>query len=441
MMKKKYDWVVVGGGFRSMIGAYALAKKGHSVCLIEAGKMLGGFLSPIPWEEFWVDKGPQFFDGFDQSDKLFIEDMIGPDILQDIGFLYSSYANGILTEDFAIPDWRIYGEDFSRNAFFDLLKSNSDNAEPNNFSELLEKDGGETISPKLKEFCKKFFLQNPSDLSVTVNNFVTFTGRKLLFDDQLSKQLKVSPLLDGILAAQKVTIGEQTFNLYPKGNNLNTVRVAMENALDRIGVEIMLNTEISGFETKGNTAILSNEDKIDFESILFGGHICDAEKTVYGTTNIYNELEIIPEIFHFFLVPKASVHNSYYIMDYDLDHKTTRVTNFCNYMDCIDDDGYGVICAEQTIAQNTEQWANPSIDQSLIFNEMKDCGLVDGPLKKSKSIKVPSTYKLPKLGYNAAVATFCDKTKQDFGDHFIIPNAFGLTRKNGLDSLKEINII
>jgi hypothetical protein len=444
-MSETFDWIVVGGGFRSVVGAYALARSGQRVCLVEAAPKIGGFLSPIPWEGFWVDKGPQFFDNFNQSDRELIEEMVGPGLLQDIGFSYSSYTKGVLTEEFAIPDWRSFGDEFVQNAFFDLLKIAGQDKEqlepPMNFAEVLDMDGGASVGLMQKKFCEKILGHPAESLGASAANLVTFTGRKLLFDDEISRQLKQSELLDKFIAAQKVTVGEPVFNLYPRGRNLDAVRVALEESLQRIGVSVKTEVKITSFTRDGSEAVLSNGAKVGFNSILFGGHIIDAEKTIYGAGEITQSIIELPEVFHFFLIPTQNVHSSYYVMDYDLAHKTTRVTNFCNYMGCIDEEGFGVICAEQPIARDSAQWENPQIDQKTIFNEMQQAGLASGPVKKSISIKVPSTYKLPKQGYASAVSSFRQRVLNDYGASFVIPDAFGLTRKSGLDSLRELKIL
>ena len=73
MTIQSYDYLVVGGGFRSIVGAYALAKKGYKVNC-GAGPSLGGFMSPVKWRQYWIDKGPQFFDNF-EKDAEFLSDM------------------------------------------------------------------------------------------------------------------------------------------------------------------------------------------------------------------------------------------------------------------------------------------------------------------------------------------------------------------------------
>ena len=120
-MKKHYDRIVIAGGFRSMVAAYAMAKQGHSVLLAEAMPKLGGFMSPIRWGSFWIDKGPQFFDNFEDNDRDFFTEMVGENLLESIGFSYASYMNGKKTDNFAIPDWRTRGHDFVNAAFSELL--------------------------------------------------------------------------------------------------------------------------------------------------------------------------------------------------------------------------------------------------------------------------------------------------------------------------------
>ncbi len=84
----RYDALIVGGGFKSIAAAYGLARQGNRVALIEQGKQIGGFLAPIFWDGYWIDKGPQFFDNFEPQDVSLIAEMIGSDAMQDIGFQY-----------------------------------------------------------------------------------------------------------------------------------------------------------------------------------------------------------------------------------------------------------------------------------------------------------------------------------------------------------------
>ena len=85
---RQYDWLVVGGGFKSLVAAYSMARQGQSVLLLERDKALGGFMAPMKWGEFWIDKGPQFFENFEDADLSFMTEMVGEDVFEDIGFKY-----------------------------------------------------------------------------------------------------------------------------------------------------------------------------------------------------------------------------------------------------------------------------------------------------------------------------------------------------------------
>ncbi len=448
-MRKSYDWLVVGGGFRSIIAAYGLARSGQSVALVEQGKTIGGFMSPIKWGDYWIDKGPQFFDNFEKRDLDFFNEMIGSDILDDIGFSYSSYLNGKKTDGFAIPDWRNYGDKFAKSVFDDRLGAqmgrNSEEVSQansiNSLADYIAYDGGEQLKTQLSGMCRKFLRSQPEDLSVSAATLVTFLGRKLLFDQETSLNLKKSPMIDEFLAAQKVQVGEVRYNLYPKGTSLETVRVALEQALLRVNVDILTETSIEDYGSDKKCATTTNGG-LNYGKVFMGCDIRDSEASLLGTRDILDLTHILPEIFHCYVVPADSVDQAYYMVDYEENHLSARMTNFCNYMGCVDEDGLGVICVEQPIDRDSEEWENPEKDQHKIFNETVEAGnLSCDSFKTAKSFRIPSTYKAPKIGMEAAVSQFRDEIKTRFGADFVIPDALTLTRKSAMDDLRQLNII
>ena len=447
-MNKTYDWIVIGGGFRSMVAAYALAKSGNTVAIVERARTLGGFLSPIKWGEFWIDKGPQFFDNFESNDVEFFNEMIETGHLQDIGFSYSSYMNGKKTDGFAIPDWRSFGAEFSRNTFVELLQLQLDRrdqgvapAEPDSLAELIALDGGEALSGPLHGFCEKFLRQPASKLNVRAGSLVSFLGRKLLFDQDTSLDLKKSPLIDDFLAAQKVQVGETRYNLYPKGNSLENVRLAMVQALERSGVETLLETAVTDIDIAANE-LQTNSGNFGFGHLFWGCDIRDTEAALSKDTPIMANTHILPEIFHCFVVPADKVDDALYMVDYDCNHLSVRMTNFCNYMGHTDEDGNGVICVEQPIDINSAEWENPEKDREQIFAETIETGnLAQTEYKMAHSFRIPSTYKVPKKGINTHVDKFLHELNARHGDKLIIPDPYTLTRKQVLDNLRELQII
>lgn len=440
-----YDWIVVGGGFKSLVAAYAFARSGHSVLLLERGTSLGGFMSPIKWGDFYIDKGPQFFDNFEEADKEFITEMVGDDVFEDIGFKYASYINGTKTDDFAIPDWRTMGSEFSADVFKDLVqrraRQNGTPYQAQTFDDLLDVDGGALLTPALRDLTRKFLRQDPETLSVHARKMVTFIGRKLLFDQDTSLDLKQSPMLDGLLAAQKVSLGDGRYNLYPKGANLEKVRAAMEQAVRDAGVVCVMECGETRFDTDAHLCEYAS-GSARYDRVFFGCDAREAETCLFGTDTLAKTTHFLPEIFHCFSVPADALDPAYYLVDYDMGHKSTRMTNFTNFMMEYDADGFGVFCVEQAIDAGSADWNDPSALQDEIFREAQEAGNVScDSYKTAQSFRIPVTYKVPRVGFSEAANSLAERSQAKGGGSIVIPNPMSLTRKESLDDLRALELL
>ncbi|MGI9395598.1 MAG: NAD(P)-binding protein, partial [Boseongicola sp.] len=165
----KFDVLVVGGGFRSIVAAWGLARQGEKVALVEVGAQIGGFMSPINWDGFIIDKGPQFFDNFEPQDVELVHEILGSDIMEEVGFEYGSFTGGTLNCDFAIPDWQALGEDTAHEAFQYLFKDrvrrNGAVPEFNTLDDVLVYDGGPALYPHLIQLTQKFVRRDAADVS------------------------------------------------------------------------------------------------------------------------------------------------------------------------------------------------------------------------------------------------------------------------------------
>lgn len=444
-MQKSYDKIVVAGGFRSMVAAYAWAQQGHSVLLIEAADKLGGFMSPIRWRDFWIDKGPQFFDNFEDEDRAFFDEMLGENLLESIGFSYASYMNGSKTDRFAIPDWRTRGAEFVQSAFSEILADRAANPEPklplDTVGDVITRDGGSALKEDLSQLVTKFLRHSPEELGTPACQMVTLFGRKLFFDQNISVDLKKSPLLDGILAAEKASVGEVRYNLYPRGTSLETVRLAMEKALARAGVEVLTSTPLEQLDAGMRTCTVGSEE-VSYDEIFFGGDCRDTERLLLQTETLRENTHLLPEIFHCFVVPSAAVDEAYYLIDYDPDHLSTRMTNFCNYMDARDADGNGVVCVEQPVDRGSEDWTHPERNQARVFEEARAAGNIScDTYIAAKSFPVPVTYKVPLAGFVPAWEDTKQRTRETYGESVILPDATTLTRKQTMDDLRSMGVL
>lgn len=441
-----YDWLIIGGGFKSLVTAYSLRKQDQSILLLERSGVLGGFMSPIRWGEFWIDKGPQLFENFEEKDRAFITEMVGDGVLEDIGFKYTSYMNGRRTEGFAIPDWRAQGVEFAVEVFKDLLAAQiargaSAPEKMSTFADLLAVDGGIHLTPMMEALTQKFMRRNATELSPHACRVATFVGRKLLFDQDVSVDLKRSQLLDSFLAALKKAVKDTRSNLYPKGSNLEKVRAAMEHAVRSIGVNVVTESgDVQIDITAKSCAYLGQEAR--FGRAFFGCDVGVAETMLLGTDTLTQQAHFLPEIFHCFAVPGEALDEVYYLVDYDPDHLSTRMTNFSNYMTAYDDEGYGAFCVEQAIDRKSADWEDPTRAQDRIFKEAQEVGNVTcDRYKAAKSFRIPVTYKVPLVGYAETVAELETRLQDLGGDDFLIPNPMSLTRKEILEDLRALALL
>lgn len=445
-MKTEFDWLVLGGGFRSIVAAYGLAQQGKSVVMVEKSNKIGGFLAPIPWGDFWIDKGPQFFDNFEDADVELMQDMLGQGVMQDIGFSYSSYLAGQRDDRFAIPVWQSLGEEFAKNAYNSLFASRvlERQTPPDlsgTFSEYLDFDGGAGLSEQMHAMTQKFLQIEANVLSPRAGLAAPFLGRKVFFEEELSAALKKSPPLDDILAAPKASSGETRYNLYPKGQNLEVVRQKLEKRLIALGVTILKETELASWDHETKTVHL-NTCSLKANKLFLGPDLKDCESLFFGTRKVSDKTHVLAEIFHCFTVPIEDVHSSYYVVDYDLNHLSTRMTNFCHYTGSAKKDGIGIFCVEQPVLTDSDAWNNPDSLHDRIFQEAREVGNVtcDNYIE-ARSFRVPATYKIPFIGIDEAISSVKTEFETQLSDWVTIPDAFTLTRKETIDDLRQLGLL
>ena len=59
---KRADVVVVGAGFAGIYAAWALARAGAQVTLVDSNDAIGGVLRSRVWKDFWLDNGTHNLD-------------------------------------------------------------------------------------------------------------------------------------------------------------------------------------------------------------------------------------------------------------------------------------------------------------------------------------------------------------------------------------------
>ncbi|BBN81090.1 hypothetical protein PA25_10750 [Pseudoalteromonas sp. A25] len=438
----QYDALVVGGGFKGMMAAYGLSKQGKSVAIVEATSELGGFLSPLVWKGAELDKGPQLLNGITEPQKTVLDDiMSGYEPLSEVESSYASYWNEKLTEGFAIPDYRALPVAQKSLVLYESLhqQSQSDKQFETISEEFLEH------SPHSLEFfqnwCRKFLNTDASELSPINKSFVTFFGRKLLLDNELSLELKTMPLLDNVLAAEKISANFQTHNLYPKGRHLGYFREAFVSKLSDLGVKSLLNSrlvKVKNTEVGLNATIEGEQGSVELEvdNVFFTGTIESTEELLLGTNALAKCIKPVSQVFYYAEL-KQHQDLPFYTMNYS-DDSIARVTYFSGYT-ADSENGNPIICVEVPASKDSSIWLDPDTHFTQVKKELLAMGI--GMVVDYKAFKVPSTYRLVLKGYEDVLANMQEKVLAQYGSRVTILTPHLLTRASIMSDLSAAGVL
>ncbi len=437
--RETYDALVVGGGFKGMMTAYGLCKQGYSVCIIEKQHQLGGIMTPIAWKGAEIDKGPQYFDGVSQVQKNILDEIMPADSpLQPLDYSYASYWNKKITNEFAIPDYRTLPKEEKSQVFFEQLSLLNDGHQ-----DLLSLS--DSIHPEAnicrkyyQHWCKKFFHHDLGELSNINRQQATFFGRALLFDSDLSKELKKLPLLDRLLAIQKKNVSHETFNLYPVGKNVGFFNAQLISKLMAFGVNIKTAVSLTRLvSSKSNFLVeLDSQAQIHAKNIHIAGPLESLEYSLLGTERLRERIYSVPILFYLISL-NVSPELPFYLMDYS-DHSISRVTNFSSYGNAIPSGG-SVICVEAPTKVSSKQWTDPDTHFPILEAELQDLG-VHG-IEEHKVFRIPHTYRVALAGYEEVFDQVRSHILNEYGSKLNILTPHLLSRASIMDELLEQEIL
>lgn len=435
-----YDAAIIGGGFKGMMTAYGLAKQGLRVCIIEKSEQLGGFMAPMNWHGTAIDKGPQYLDGVSETHKLIIDDIMSDsESLDSLDYSYGTFWNGKYTEGFALPDYRTLPKADKSAVLYETISYGNNPTEASNIAELYD-DSTTRCYSYIKRWCNKFLQQDAQELSPLNRNIVTFFGRKLLLDNDLSLKLKQHPFLDDVLAANKKGIDHHTHNLYPKGKNLGYFRQAFENKLASMGVSIFSSREVKNIRdnAQGKKILLSDASVLTTQSIYCTATIEVTENILLQSTTIDRFISPVAQIFYL-LELDFDEALPFYIMNYS-DCSLSRVTNFTAYANR-STNGKAILCAEVPTKIGSDIWQDPVSHHTTLCAEIAEMGIDTSKIEHIQGFKVPSTYRAVMAGYEAQLEMIMDRIIERHGENIHIPTPHLLTRASIMADLSSLGIL
>lgn len=360
--------VVVGAGIVGITAAYFEAQKGNQVVLIEASKQAGGLLRSSESQFGAFDYGTHIASatGHEALDAFLFED--AKEMLHEFDIQKSgSYFNGVLTE--FSPFININGlSDASRDSAFRELvtapdaNDNSENAE----QAIVAKFGQSVYKHALKPFILHAFGSDPSNLPDYYINFFDMY-RVVAFDEKTSAALKSVDYINDRIGFHVHTPGAPKF--YPKAGGIGAWTEHLLDKAIKAGVEVMLDTQITGIEQAG--------EKLDIDA---SGKRYSVDKLVWTVSSalltryLPIESQLKRPSFRTTALCDYVFKNPLntqckYINNFDTQHISNRLTCYQNLLP--NNDFYGV-----TVEVLVDNLGDTKTMVAQVENELREMGLV-----------------------------------------------------------------
>ena len=396
------NWCVVGGGFKGIISAALLANAKEKVVLIESGKQLGGVMCGIPYQNFWLDIGCHVFDNTDPEITKLLFEILGQSVLP-VNVKYAGFIESGRYDGYSVPNLEKTSLDF-KGCLWQIFEQLKDKRKPKNLKDYLELRFGTIAAEKLVSAAEKKICMNPETLDIAAKDIILF-DRIAIFEKQLSIELKKHPELNNRIALSSENkpaefypdaLSEYPYrNFYPKGKGMQTFAERAKLYLEKLGVEILLNSNIQSVH---KDKLLIDDAPVSFDHLVWSSELAHAEKYFLGTNQIEDLLQPMPLVVYYFF-PKATQCSDYtYVHDHRKNSLTFRSSNAGIVGQQIIDEKTYITC-EIPCKINSQIWEDTENFSSQIWSEAVEHGIVSGNEPTSFFIKKSDAIKLPKVGF------------------------------------------
>ncbi len=415
----RHDWVVVGGGLTGLVAAWKLSEQGLSVCLVEAGRGLGGVNQSFDWEGHQIDLGCHFIGNDDDASTALFLDMLGVDPVE-VSPRLASWNAGRLSPDVEYPDFTAHPD--QPRALSELIETAAcidQSAEPADLdlTEFLAARFGTTAADLLGEALEKMLARPIAGLSAECAPALPIR-RLLICSAAAAGLLKQQAALDDRLlqpwggdtmrfnAASGRRFPARAF--YPADGGMGAFTAASAAGLRNRGVDIRVGNAISRLETSGTGVELQLEDGSTVEAgrmIWTAGpapltHLAGLEPDIEG------QVHGVPMVIAYFDTERCEDADApHYVHDFDPDHLVFRVSSPTRWAPHVSPAGRAYLCCEATTQIGSDLWTDPDAHLSRLWDEACELGMASGPQPATHRVmKTPVSYKLPLAGFASAMA-------------------------------------
>lgn len=401
--------IVVGTGFKGMMAALNLVKRGFKVTMIDGSKNFGGVLNSPKWEDMYIDLGCHLF--FNQEDELtrdILEVLSGE--YKTVPNNYGSYFRQQLTEDIAIPNFELLDPQEKDGIYYDMLHPKEIFPEVTSLQQFYVNRFGKKATKWINHFIEKAYRIRSEKLDLMANFLLPY-NRIRVFSVKEALKLKEEQYFDDKIAIpRKSNLKERTENInkkafnffeyYPLNNGLHFFCERLKEILIEKGVEIQLGNSIESIESKDEFIVKIKNEKIKAPYLYWAAPQYLLPKIFKLDIDLQSFLHPVPLILYYFTVDKETINDFTYIQNYDLEDFCFRVSIQSNYADNNIPKDVALICCEVPSKVDSNVWHNSERFTDQIWEEVVKMGICKSPTyQKSNILKTPSAFTLPLKGY------------------------------------------
>ncbi|MBN8704010.1 MAG: NAD(P)-binding protein [Bacteroidetes bacterium] len=351
--------VIVGTGVSGLLSALILTQKKSStkIYLLDKSSEPGGLLRAFDYGKFGkFDYGMHNMleTSIPELDKL-IFDLLPENewqLLKDNKRdLAGIYFNGKLQKETPYFDLRNLPENEYKKSIADLfghiekkVKNNSSDIKNGSAREFAYSRFGKDVAEKtIIPSVEKIHQKSADELDYMATIFTPMT-RLALFDEQLVKDLTLSPILRDYIAyvdqrnlPLERSTGRKAY--YPIKYGMYRIVEALKNKLEAYGVEFLLESEVKAINSSNNsiTEVEVKTPKGDLKITNIDNFIWTGNIPLLGRLmgakfdGLKNDKPLKTVIISFLLDKKLAMDDLYYFFCYDKKFNTYRLTNFPSY--------------------------------------------------------------------------------------------------------------
>ena len=414
-MGNKY--IVAGAGFRGFCDAMELIKTpGNEVTIIEPAPFFGGLMHSLEIKGFYVDKGVHVFDSI-PVDLADIVNEIMDGQSREIEFVSCSAFNGKITDVYSLPDLNSLDDDALKqkikNELLEAAKNPPVDAEARNLHELFEHRYGNTAAAIYSAVFKKVY--DITSVEVEPNAIAqTSLGRLKFLDDEQMLELKGSSAwLDSVLAARRLAVGkvDDFVSIYPNdGQAMKGWCLRAHKWLEAKGVRICLGEKIEHIREHNKAlSVATNKQTLEADQVIWSNDNIEAlgKALDIDAGHVSKYQHGTPMLFMTMMTNAEHIKGFTYLQNFEPEALTYRTSAAGIYSNQINE-GVSFVTSECPVSLNSERWEKAEDLVPEVWEEIKNLGIVseEAALLDSNVVRIPSTFKLAKLGYSDQIAWF-----------------------------------